>query len=183
MKSLLTALLLLASFSAAAEIYKWTDSHGVVHYTDKQPDQNDPAPAGKVEKLELSPIQILDNGSVENKGSEDSSQLARWLGQAEELRIQVMNRIAIWTGTTPPAASGKAATVEIYTTSWCGACKKAKQWLRDNGVAFKEYDVQKDANAALRMRQLGGGGGVPFTVINGQTFQGFSPAQYKAALR
>ena len=52
--------------------------------------------------------------------------------------------------------------------------------IRDR--AYKDYDVEKDSNAALRMRKLGGGNGVPFAVINGKTFEGFNPTGYQAAL-
>jgi glutaredoxin len=181
MKIALAALLILLSCTATAEIYKWTDKQGVVHYEDQQPTTSGKSSATKVEKMELSPIQILDDGKVNNISKENEGWVAEWLGRIEDLKQTAINQIGSWTGKAP-VASNKPNTVEIYTTTWCGACKKAKQWLQANGVAYKEYDVQKDANAALRMRKLGGGGGVPFTVINGETFQGFSPSGYQAAL-
>ena len=183
MRILLAALFAMFCLShASAEIYKWTDKHGVVHYGDKRPEQSDNIPAAKVETVELSPIQILDDGSVRNTGKEDDSMLGQVLARVDEFRTIALEKIATWRGTAPVVAN-KPDSVEIYTTAWCGACKKAKHWLRERGVAFKEYDVQKDANAALRMRKLGGGGGVPFAVINGETIQGFNPAEYHAALR
>lgn len=181
MKIVLAALLILLSCTTAADIYKWTDKQGVVHYEDQQPTKSEASAKTKVEKMELSPIQILDDGKVNNISKENEGLIAEWLGRAEDLKITVINQIANWTGKAP-VASKKSNTVEIYTTAWCGACKKAKQWLHTNGITYKEYDVQKDTSAALRMRELGGGGGVPFTVINGETFQGFSPTDYQAAL-
>ena len=181
MKIALIALLILLSCPATADIYKWTDKQGVVHYEDRQPTENDTSHKTKVEKMELSPIQILDDGKVNNISKENEGLIAGWLSKVEDLKLAAINQVNGWTGKSP-AARNKPNTVEIYTTAWCGACKKAKQWLRTNGVAYKEYDVQKDSSAALRMRELGGGGGVPFTVINGETFQGFSPSDYQAAL-
>jgi glutaredoxin 3 len=35
-------------------------------------------------------------------------------------------------------------SVEIYTKSWCGFCQAAKRLLTQKGVAFTEYDVEKD---------------------------------------
>jgi hypothetical protein len=49
-------------------------------------------------------------------------------------------------------------------------------------IPFQEYDVETDANAALRMQKLGGGGGIPFAVINGSTIEGFSAYRYSSAL-
>jgi mycoredoxin len=182
MKIMLAILFTLVSCTAAAEVFKWTDKHGVVHYEDKPPENKDKISAAKVEKLELSPIQILDDGSVRNTGKENAGLLAKWLDKAEDLKVDILRRIETWRGKTP-VVSQQTNVVEIYTASWCSACKKAKRWLGEHGVAYKDYDIEKDANAALRMRKLGGGGSVPFAVINGETFQGFDPAGYQAALR
>jgi len=199
MKLLLAVLLTSISYSATAEIYKWTDKHGVVHYEDRQPEKSDKIPAAKVETLELSPITILDDGSVKNTNKENENWYAQWLDRAEELKSDMLQRIHQWRGLTPvvtnqdlvpnqkivtqqTTAIKQPNTVEIYTAAWCGACKKAKRWLSEHGVAYKDYDVEKDASAALRMRKLGGGSGVPFAVINDKTFEGFNPAGYQAAL-
>jgi len=193
MKLILAVLLTIFSCTASAEIYKWTDKHGVVHYEDQQPDQTDKIPATKVEALELSPITILDNGRVKSTDKENESFAAQWLSKAEELKTDIMKRFDQWRATTPvvtnetvvsapKTAANQTNTVEIYTAAWCGACKKAKRWLNDSGVVYKDYDIEKDSTAALRMQKLGGGGGIPFAVINGKVFQGFDPTGYKAAL-
>lgn len=44
--------------------------------------------------------------------------------------------------------------VEIYTTSWCRYCRDAKRYFRSRGVAFKEYDVEKDPKAAPTSQAL-----------------------------
>jgi glutaredoxin 3 len=36
------------------------------------------------------------------------------------------------------------AKVEIYTSPFCGYCHRAKQLLRQKGVAFSEFDVMMD---------------------------------------
>lgn len=36
------------------------------------------------------------------------------------------------------------ASVEIYTTRWCGYCQAAKALLGRKGVAFTEFDVSAD---------------------------------------
>jgi glutaredoxin len=72
--------------------------------------------------------------------------------------------------------------VELYTTSWCRYCKDAIAFLRKNNISFQEFDVEKNPASAQRMRSLGGTGGVPFALINGQTVTGFSPPLYKRAL-
>ena len=199
MKLILAALLIMISCTVSAEIYKWTDKHGVVHYEDQQPDKSDKIPTAKVKTMELSPIQILDDGSVKNIKKENEGFVAKWLSAAEDFKADMLQRIDTWRNVTPvvtnqdivpnqkiitnqTAATKQPNSVEIYTAAWCGACKKAKHWLSERGVAYKDYDVEKDASAALRMRKLGGGNGVPFAVINDKTFEGFDPAGYQAAL-
>ena len=200
MKLVLAVLLTIISCTATAEIYKWTDKHGVVHYEDRQPEKS-VVPAAQVKTMELSPIQILDDGSVKNtnKKKENESWFAQWLIQAEDIKTDILQRIKQWRGITPvvsnenivngqkidtkqPTTANKTNTVEIYTAAWCGACKKAKRWLSERGVVYKDYDIEKDPGAALRMQNLGGGRGVPFAVINDKTFEGFNPTGYQAAL-
>ncbi len=88
----------------------------------------------------------------------------------------------------PEASSGKldalqgapagSSGVELFSTSWCGYCKLAKQYLSSHGIPFQEYDVEKDPSAAARARRLGWTGGVPFAMINGKPVSGFSQRLY-----
>lgn len=53
----------------------------------------------------------------------------------------------------------KKNSVELYTTSGCSWCKKAKDYFRSQGVPFIEYDVERDREAAAQegARQFGWG--------------------------
>jgi len=73
--------------------------------------------------------------------------------------------------------------VELYTTSWCPYCKKARDFFNAKGISFTEYDVEKDKDAARRLQELGGHSGVPVAVIDGQRIHGFSAAAYERALK
>lgn len=73
--------------------------------------------------------------------------------------------------------------VELYVTSWCPYCKKAIQYFRSRGIAFKAYDIEKDKQAAARRKRLDGRDGVPFVIINGTRIHGYAPEQYTEALR
>jgi glutaredoxin len=75
-----------------------------------------------------------------------------------------------------------AATVDLYVTSWCGYCKKAREFLRARGVPFTEYDIEQDADAARRKQEIDPRPGVPLAVINGQVILGFSASTYERAL-
>ena len=72
--------------------------------------------------------------------------------------------------------------VELYTTSCCPWCKKAKAFFRSRGIAFIEYDIEKDKEAARRKMQIDRQQGVPFAVINGEGIHGYNVRAYKDAL-
>lgn len=43
------------------------------------------------------------------------------------------------------------ATVEIYTTQWCGYCRAAKALLDRKGIGFTEIDVGADPDRRKEM--------------------------------
>lgn len=61
--------------------------------------------------------------------------------------------------------SNSKAQVTIYSTTWCGFCKKEKEYLGEKGIAFTDYMVDQDQAKAKEMIELSGQMGVPFTVI------------------
>jgi len=81
------------------------------------------------------------------------------------------------------AQQTSAPSVELYATSWCGYCQMARTFFRERGIKFTEYDIEKDARAAYRKKQLDTGRGVPFAIINGQQISGYSEARYLQALQ
>jgi glutaredoxin len=87
----------------------------------------------------------------------------------------------------PTAPKGRSAPrVELYSTAWCPVCRTARGYLSSRGVAFAEFDVEKDTTAAARYRAYGGQGAVPFLVCGRSSITGFSAPLYEemlAALR
>lgn len=77
----------------------------------------------------------------------------------------------------PPAARARSGSHEVvlYTTSWCGWCKKTRSWLDGKGVDYVDKDIESDGGAAEEMRELvGGDSGVPVVVIDGEVIRGFN---------
>lgn len=72
--------------------------------------------------------------------------------------------------------------VKIYSTPTCGYCHQAKQYLKDKGISFTEYDVSVDQAAAREMMQLTGQMGVPVIVVDGQSIIGFDRARLEILL-
>lgn len=131
-----TLLLLLFSFSANAEIYKWVDEHGNAHFTDKPPANK------KTEEIEL---KINTYSAVEIK--------------------PLLQRL------------GRADKIVIYTTAWCGNCKKAKKYFRKNNIAYVAYDVEKSRSGKRDYKALRGKA-VPIIIVGDKRMNGFTASRF-----
>jgi glutaredoxin 3 len=73
-------------------------------------------------------------------------------------------------------------SVKIYTTPTCGYCHQAKQFLKERGVKFTEYDVSRDQAAANEMIKQTGQMGVPVIVVDGEAIVGFNRTRLEQLL-
>ncbi len=77
----------------------------------------------------------------------------------------------------PPPTQAEPQVV-LYSTSWCGYCKKARAYLDRNNIAYIEKDIEKD-RAAKRDYDAMGGRGIPFLVRGSKEIRrGFSVSSY-----
>lgn len=72
--------------------------------------------------------------------------------------------------------------VKIYSTPACPYCIRAKQFLKDNNIAFEDFDVSINQNAASEMISKSGQMGVPVLDIDSQIIVGFDKEKIKQAL-
>ena len=87
-----------------------------------------------------------------------------------------------------PMAPAPAGSVIVYSATWCGFCKKAKAWLKDNDVPFIERDVEKTPGAQAelddKLKQAHvSGGGVPVIDWGGTVVMGFDQGRMEKLLR
>jgi len=169
--------LVLVSGTSSAQMYKWVDENGVVHFSDS-PTQS-ASEAGVKEKVSSPKPTPEEEVSSPGPNPEDNSPPAT---QTRTITLDPDFFKPLDEG-RPDRVSVNAPAVEIYETSWCGYCKKAKKFFRSRGIKFKAYDIEKDEGAARRMMTLTKRRAVPLVVINGHTIQGYSEQAYKQALR
>lgn len=74
-----------------------------------------------------------------------------------------------------------AKTVVVYTAEWCPWCHKVLDFLKENNIKFEAKDVDQGDNAKECMEKSGQGG-IPVTLIDGQSVVGFDVAKLKALL-
>jgi len=73
--------------------------------------------------------------------------------------------------------------VEIYSTPTCVFCNHAKQFFKDNGVEYSEYNVGSDLEKRSEMVEKSGQMGVPVIDIDGQVVVGFDEDQLRDLLK
>lgn len=123
--------------AAQADIYKWNDANGQVHFSDQKPAH-----------LELAPLKLKVNTyrSVSHDKSNSST---------------ASNRKVI-----------------MYSTDWCGYCKQARRYFKQQAIAFTEYDIEKNTRARVQYAKLGASG-VPVILVGHKRMNGFSINGFK----
>ncbi|MDI2131032.1 mycoredoxin [Yinghuangia seranimata] len=58
-----------------------------------------------------------------------------------------------------------SATVTMYSTPWCGYCRRLKSQMEREGLAYDEIDIEKDASAAEYVMSVNGGNQTVPTVV------------------
>ncbi len=135
MKYAFLLLSLLAS-PASAEIYKWRDASGVLHFSDSP----DKARSAETVELRINSYQAISYESLTNNKATDK--------------------------------------VVMYSTSWCGYCRKARKYFSAQGIAFTELDIEKNQQAKRAYDKLGGKG-VPIILVGNKRMNGFSEAGFQ----
>jgi glutaredoxin 3 len=80
----------------------------------------------------------------------------------------------------PPTLSRpteRAHRVLVFTTPSCPWCVRAKQYLRERNIKFREVDVARDPAAARDLVRRTGQMGVPVVEIDGRPIVGFDKQQ------
>jgi glutaredoxin len=113
-------------------------------------------------------------------------------GQSSPLAAQNMRPApipALDGGVAPsgaPAAGG-TPVVTIYGTSWCGACRAARQYLSERKIPFADKDIERDPDAARELAAKAAKMGiptdrVPVIDVRGRLLLGFDKARIEALL-
>jgi glutaredoxin len=145
MKKILVLLISFFSMAVNAEIYKWTDSAGKIHFSDQKPDN------AKTEKVKVQ------------------------INSYEHVTYQLPPMPV-----TPSPKSVK--NVVMYSTTWCGYCKKARAYFESHNIPYPEYDGEHSDEAKQNYDAIGGRG-VPIIFVGQARMNGFSPDSFEYLYR
>lgn len=151
------AMFLFVAVDATADIYRWVDKDGTVHFTDSPPPEG-----SKAEVVNPEPNRLEGYG----KRSEGSPGIPSATKPAQQ-----------------PVRPADLPIVELFVTSWCGYCKKAEAYFDARDIPYVKYDIEKDQAAARRKASLTQSRGVPFVLIGEVGIPGYSEAAFDKALR
>ncbi|WP_116951231.1 mycoredoxin [Jiangella endophytica] len=72
----------------------------------------------------------------------------------------------------------------MYSTTWCGYCRRLKSTLNREGIVFDEVDIEVDPTSADLVMSLNNGNAVVPTLVfsDGSALTNPSPAQVKERL-
>ena len=62
-------------------------------------------------------------------------------------------------------ANPEAGTVTMFSTSWCGYCRRLKAQLDREGIQFTEVDIERDRESAQFVEKVNDGNQTVPTVL------------------
>lgn len=69
----------------------------------------------------------------------------------------------------------------LYAADWCPYCRKARQYLKSQGIAYTEINIgTQDGSQAFDTANGDGRRGIPLLVSGQRQIRGFNPASYDA---
>ena len=70
--------------------------------------------------------------------------------------------------------------VVMFSTSWCGYCRKARAFFEANNIAFEEIDAERTRSEGIRATYKRYG--VPYIVVGGEQVRGFNERRLRQLL-
>ena len=72
--------------------------------------------------------------------------------------------------------------VIIYSTPSCHYCQMTKEFLKEKGIEYTDFNVAEDADKRQEMIEKSGQMGVPVVYVGDEMMVGFDEGKLKAAL-
>ncbi len=74
-----------------------------------------------------------------------------------------------------------AGEITLYSTTWCGYCKKVRNLFARHDIPYKEIDVEKDPGASQAFQRIGGRG-VPVILVGDRVVHGYNYSRLRKLL-
>ena len=97
----------------------------------------------------------------------------------EQVTVQVNSIDAVSVSATDFLEAKERGQVVMYSAAWCGYCRKARNYFRQQGMPFKEYDIETSRKGRRDYAKLNGTG-VPIILVGQKRMQGFRAERFQA---
>lgn len=152
--SVLAILLLsITTLASTAEIYRWVDSEGRVHYSDREPTDT----------------------QAEVRWVNDEATPA--VADAPKPAAAISRIVEPQPPEAPPPISAF-----MYSSPKCGWCRKAERYFDARSVPWRSVDITASKQAKREFDDLGGRG-TPLIFIEGEKVAGFNEAKLDQILQ
>src|SRR5207253_5040720 len=96
---------------------------------------------------------------------------ALWWPALEPLRRPRWVRFRAAARISSAASDENIEAITIYSTTWCPDCRRAKSFLKERGVDFREVDIEEDPSGeAIVIQANHGKRTVPTLEVGGRYF-------------
>jgi glutaredoxin-like YruB-family protein len=73
--------------------------------------------------------------------------------------------------------------VTLYTTPSCQYCEQAKEYMKENDIDYKYYDVSEDTDRRKEMIEKSGQMGVPVIELGDEMMVGFDEERFEGMVQ
>ncbi|PHR57489.1 MAG: hypothetical protein COA44_05455 [Arcobacter sp.] len=80
------------------------------------------------------------------------------------------------------SSKAKAASVEIYTASFCPHCQDAKMYMQVNKIKFIEHNLDRSKGAEKKFLGMGGKK-IPLLVVKGKILRSWNQEAFEKAYK
>jgi len=154
-KFLFIAFLLSLSITVHADVYKWVDKTGRIHFSDQAPLNMESENIELGELVTYTSAKVVDNDVAINEAPNENKSKAK---------------------------KYRRKKVVMYSAAWCGVCTKAKKYFKKNRIPFKEYDIDKSKKGKNDFKKLNARG-VPVILVGKKRLNGFSKEKFESIYR
>jgi glutaredoxin len=134
-----------AAMGISADIFKYEDSEGKVHYVDSEskiPKQYRAGASDRSDFPEISKVSAPGATASSEPGQDNVSEVA--------------------------SSDNYAARLEVFVADWCGHCRALEKVLAEEDIKYERFDIEKSAEGRNEYARLGRGG-IPISRVNGST--------------
>jgi len=100
---------------------------------------------------------------------------------AEEIVLDRLNTVETPAVRPREAAQTQQPEIIMYSAQWCGVCKKAKAYFKQNKIKYTEYDVERSSKGIRDYQQMKVKS-VPQFIVDGEKLRGFSRSRFEQLL-